>query len=246
MSEAETTAADRLTTDLQHAILRGDYAPGAKLPPERDLALQFRVNRVTVRSALARLESMNLVAIRHGSGCVVQDFKRSGGLDLVAALIRARRDHGADAADLAADLLELRRALARAVLERLAASGTARDTKAIAAAVDALEAVIDADAPLEGVARADIEVFRRIVEATGSVVYMLCLNPISELVLTLPGLAEAIYAEPWKNVVSYRLLVSWLPLHDASTIAPLVAALEVHDRAAVKAMRRAHGKKTKR
>ena len=250
MSDAET-AADRLTTDLKHAILRGTYAPGDKLPPERDLAERHGVNRVTVRSALARLESMNLVAIRHGSGCVVQDFKRSGGLELVAALSAARVERGQDA-DLAADLLELRRALARAVLERLVATPpAARDVRAVAASVDALEAVVRAGAPLEGIAKADLEVFRRIVEATGSVVYMLCLNPISELVQVLPGLAAAIYATPEENVASYRLLVAWLQLpRDARSdaIGPLVAALESHDRAAVKVMRRARadGEKARR
>lgn len=243
MSDAET-AADRLTAELKDAILRGAYAPGDKLPPERELAERHGVNRVTLRSALARLASMNLVAIRHGSGCVVQDFKRSGGLELVAALSRAGREKGTDP-DLAADLLELRRALARAVLERLAAaSPTARDVKMVTAAVDALEAVVRAGAPLDGIARADLEVFRRVVEATGSVVYMLCLNPIGELVLELPGLAAAVYATPEENVASYRLLVAWLELpRDARSagVGPLVAALEAHDRAAVKAMRRSRG-----
>lgn len=237
MSDSETSA-DRLTAELRRAILRGDYAPGDKLPPERDLAVKFDVNRVTVRGALARLESMRLLTIRHGSGCVVQDYRRSGGLELVAALFDVSRDRGVDIADLASDLLELRRAIARTILERLAKGIDQRAVARIAKAVDAMEEVVTAESPLAAVAAADLEVFRAIVEATDSMVFLLCLNPVSDLVLGLPGLAEAIYAQPYQNVLSYRLLLGWLPLQRPETLGPIMQALEAHDRSAVKSMRR--------
>lgn len=237
MSDVDT-AADRLTAELRRAILRGDYAPGDKLPPERDLAERFDVNRVTVRSALARLESTRLVTIRHGSGCVVRDYRKSGGLELVGALVEASQDAELDPADLAQDLLELRRAIARAVLERLTKHVDERAVARIAAAVDALEEAVKADAAPLAIAQADLDVFRRIVEATDSVVFLLCVNPVAELLLGLPGLAEAVYAEPYQNVLSYRLLLGWLPLKRPEMVGPVLQALEAHDRAAVRAMRR--------
>ena len=41
---------------------------GQKLPPERELALRFKVSRVVVREALKSLEQSGLVEIRTGSG----------------------------------------------------------------------------------------------------------------------------------------------------------------------------------
>jgi DNA-binding FadR family transcriptional regulator len=61
-------AADQIA-DL---IRRGEYAPGAKLPAERDLARQFKVSRPTVREALIALEIAGVVEVRVGSGAYVR------------------------------------------------------------------------------------------------------------------------------------------------------------------------------
>lgn len=48
-------------------IRSGQLSEGDRLPPERELATQMGVSRVTVRDALRVLEAMGLVAIRVGS-----------------------------------------------------------------------------------------------------------------------------------------------------------------------------------
>lgn len=232
-------ATERLTAELRTAILRGEYPAGAKLPPERDLAERYGVHRVTVRGALARLSSMRLVAIRHGSGCVVQDYRRSAGLELAGALLEATRDGKAEASEIVEDLLAVRRAIARVALERLAARVDERRIAQITAAVDALERRVEEGADRAAIAEADVEVFATIVAATGSTVLQLCVNPVSQVLASIPGLRDAIYAEPHANVLSYRLLLAWLPTRRTDMIAPILAALEAHDRAALKAHRRA-------
>ena len=42
---------------LRDAILDGRFATGSKLPPERDLAAEFRVNRTSVREAIKVLRT---------------------------------------------------------------------------------------------------------------------------------------------------------------------------------------------
>ena len=59
--------ADQLRT-LIHA---GEFAVGARLPPERDLAAQLGVSRPSVREALIALEVEGLVEVRMGSGIYV-------------------------------------------------------------------------------------------------------------------------------------------------------------------------------
>ena len=53
---------------LARALERGVWLPNGALPPERNLALELGVSRLTVRKALERLEERGAVTRRHGSG----------------------------------------------------------------------------------------------------------------------------------------------------------------------------------
>lgn len=53
-------------------IASGEFPPGSRLPPERDLAGQLRVSRTSVREALIALELSGLIDIRMGSGIYVK------------------------------------------------------------------------------------------------------------------------------------------------------------------------------
>jgi GntR family transcriptional repressor for pyruvate dehydrogenase complex len=57
---------------LRDAIFDGRFQPGQKLPPERELAEQFAVNRTSVREAIKVLEGQGLVSVRQGDGVTVQ------------------------------------------------------------------------------------------------------------------------------------------------------------------------------
>jgi GntR family transcriptional repressor for pyruvate dehydrogenase complex len=57
---------------LRDAILDGRFGPGEKLPPERELAEEFRVNRTSIREAIKVLEGLALVSVRQGDGATVQ------------------------------------------------------------------------------------------------------------------------------------------------------------------------------
>ncbi len=53
---------------LQEMIAGPDLAPGDRVPSERDLALRFRANRMTVRKAVERLVAMGLLERNGTSG----------------------------------------------------------------------------------------------------------------------------------------------------------------------------------
>src|SRR5437867_10977928 len=57
---------------LRDAILDGRFRAGQKLPPERELADEFRVNRTSIREAIKVLEGLGLVSVRQGDGATVQ------------------------------------------------------------------------------------------------------------------------------------------------------------------------------
>ncbi len=68
-------AYEEVVRQLQEAIVRGDLAPGNRLPSERELMTVFRVSRATVREALRVLERTGLITVRPGlGGAVVAEF----------------------------------------------------------------------------------------------------------------------------------------------------------------------------
>ncbi|PIE60530.1 MAG: GntR family transcriptional regulator [Desulfobulbus propionicus] len=61
----------QIAEQIRESILNGDFTPGDKLPPERDLAEMFGVSRPSVREALHTLSSAGLVMSYQGGGTVV-------------------------------------------------------------------------------------------------------------------------------------------------------------------------------
>src|SRR5881394_1632759 len=60
-------ASSSIADQIRSAILSGRLEQGERLPPERELAEQFGVSRVTVRDALRGLEAMGLIEVRVGA-----------------------------------------------------------------------------------------------------------------------------------------------------------------------------------
>lgn len=57
---------------FEQAIAAGTYSAGMRLPPEKEVAERFHVNRHTVRRALAELGTRGLVRSARGSGTYVE------------------------------------------------------------------------------------------------------------------------------------------------------------------------------
>jgi len=120
---------------LRDAILDGRYAPGTKLPPERELAQEFGVNRTSVREAIKVLEGLGLVTVRQGDGATVRPVVDAS-LELLGPMIF----HGGRVdVDLVAEMAEVLRpmlremgrlAIARSRPGDLAAIRALRDTVA--------------------------------------------------------------------------------------------------------------------
>jgi DNA-binding FadR family transcriptional regulator len=60
-------ASTAITDQIRTAIVTGRLREGTRLAPERELAEQFGVSRVTVRDALRALEAMGLVEVKVGA-----------------------------------------------------------------------------------------------------------------------------------------------------------------------------------
>ena len=62
----------QIARTMAAAVEDGRYAPGDKLPSERELAEDFGVSRPTIRDAMIALEFQGLVEARQGSGVYVK------------------------------------------------------------------------------------------------------------------------------------------------------------------------------
>jgi putative hydrolase of HD superfamily len=63
----------QIAASIRAAILTGELAPGAQLPPGHELAKFFGVSRMTVQTAIRTLRDEGFVRSRTGSGVYVRD-----------------------------------------------------------------------------------------------------------------------------------------------------------------------------
>ena len=94
---------EEIVTVIQKQIMNGTIPPGGKLPPEREMAETFNVNRATVREALRKLENLELVEIRHGDGLYAKNYLESGNFDLIKAALNMD-----ESKDIISNILEAR------------------------------------------------------------------------------------------------------------------------------------------
>jgi DNA-binding FadR family transcriptional regulator len=224
-----STAVDMCCQTLRGDILEGTYQPGERLPAERKLADAMGVNRVTIRSALSQLAAAKLVRVRQGSGYEVQDYRRVGGLDLIEDVM-TRADSLGRFTEVAEDLLLIRRHLAQAVLERLSEHPPrAGALNEIEVAIAAFGRAVEAAEDTQSLAERDMDIVLGLLNATGSSVLGLCLNPISQTLWQSRALRQAIYADPRANLDGWRALVPWLIDPTLMPVAGIMEAFKARD-----------------
>ncbi|MTD12485.1 FCD domain-containing protein [Nakamurella sp. YIM 132087] len=131
-------ASDVLADALRERILSGEFVEGTPLPPERELVVQTRMSRTTVRESLRILEVQGLVRIKAGraGGAFVQRPGEESMARSVGLLIRGRQIR------LAA-LLETREAIEPFCARLAATHRTDEDLDALGRANADLEASLD-------------------------------------------------------------------------------------------------------
>ena len=86
----------QIAEQIRASILAGEFAPGDKLPPERELAEMFGVSRPSVREALNALASAGLVMSYQGGGTVVKSLVETSSANPLSELIRIQQDRALD------------------------------------------------------------------------------------------------------------------------------------------------------
>jgi DNA-binding FadR family transcriptional regulator len=166
--------AEEVAEQLRSLILTGQYPPGSKLPPERELSKKLRVNRASLREALKKLEHLGLVRIRQGDGTRVQNFMETGGIELVQHLLPL----GGGKPELIRDLLEFRRIFGREIA-RLAAARAGKDKDGLAK-LRALADKADHASAAGDLFDLDFDFYVAVAAMSGNQVMLLLINTVRD------------------------------------------------------------------
>jgi GntR family transcriptional regulator, transcriptional repressor for pyruvate dehydrogenase complex len=109
---------EAVAEQLRDAILDGRLAPGEKLPPERELAVELQINRTSVREAIKVLEGLKLVSVRQGDGATVLPLTEASLSILPALIYRGGRLDAAALAETFEVIMPLFFEMARLGIER--------------------------------------------------------------------------------------------------------------------------------
>ncbi len=160
---------EEIVGQIQEKIISGSLPAGSKLPAERDLALDLKVNRGTVREALKKLEMLGLVEIRHGDGIYVKNYLESGNLELLKSIIYSNKYI---TPDLLHNILDLRNILVPEMAGIAARNRSAKDLAAIKKAVSDKKT---------SVAQRDLDLHHAIALASNNILYIFILNFFNQL-----------------------------------------------------------------
>jgi DNA-binding FadR family transcriptional regulator len=160
---------DEAMDQIKAMIVRGDLAPGSRLPREDDLADQLGLSRNSLREAVRALTAMRILVARQGDGTYVSSLEPH--------LLLETLSFAADVSQgrTALQLLQVRRLLEPQATGLSAALLTPEDLQALRGILDQCRAA----ATVEEFVAHDIEFHLRIVEAVGNPVLSMLLRVLS-------------------------------------------------------------------
>ncbi len=205
------TLVDQLVQSLSRAIFRRELKPGELLPPLRALAGDYGVTVPTAQRAVARLEQMGLVDVRHGSGMRVIDPALRANLGCLSDWLDALLDAPEEARQLASELLELRRDVVVLATLRVRRFVRTRTFAPITTATDHLFKLCAlSGADPEALMRADMAVLRSLLVVRPQRALGATFNGLEQALERVEVFRRAMYAEPEQNAMSYRMILDFL------------------------------------
>ena len=126
---------EQVAGQVTELVARGEFKPGDRLPPERDLAKMLAVSRPTVREAMIALEIAGLVEVRVGAGTFVTDKASTNGN------ANTRLFEGVGSSPM--ELIAARRTVEPQVAALAAQLATNEEVAAIAETIDMIAAATD-------------------------------------------------------------------------------------------------------
>ena len=150
---------DEAITKLRSMIQSGELPPGARLPPENQLAAQIGISRSGVREAVKVLESARVLDVRRGDGTYVTSLEPKLLLEGVGFAVELLQG------ETLLEVMEVRRLLEPAATALAALRITDEQLEILA---EALQQMRDAACDPEKLMQADVAFHHVVVASTGN------------------------------------------------------------------------------
>ena len=194
-----TNLADTIFEDLKKKILSDHWKAGEKLPPERDLAIEYGTNRNTLREAMRKLEQSRLIHVRHGSGVRVENYRKRARIDLLGPFLE-HATNNTERLDMLKDLLITRASVLEMMMRVAAERAEPVDLDRLRALTEQQQAIFESG-DQEKLARGDLRWHQAIIEATHSLTTRWTANTFLEVyrgfILRFPTLWIPHPEYPW-------------------------------------------------
>jgi GntR family transcriptional repressor for pyruvate dehydrogenase complex len=197
---------DEAITKLRGMIQSGELVPGARLPPENQLAAQMGISRSGVREAVKVLESARVLEVRRGDGTFVTSLEPKLLLEGVGFAVELLQGQ------TLLEVMEVRRLLEPAATGLAARRITDAQLEELTAA---LQNMSDAATDPELLMQADVAFHRAVIASTGN-------ETLTSLLDGLSG--RTIRARIWRGLVLGSVTQATIEEHRA-----IYDALRVRD-----------------
>lgn len=188
---------DEAIARIRRLIQSGQLRPGARLPPELQLAAQLGISRNPLREAVKALVVARVLDVRRGDGTYVTSLEPRllfEGLRLAVELLRD---------DSMVELVETRRLLEPAATALAARRITTEELAEVRRLLEAMRAAID---DVEGLTRIDAAFHRAVTAATHNQTLITLLDGVSSGTLRL---------RVWRGLVETSAVHRTLAEHEA-------------------------------
>ncbi|WP_382304090.1 FadR/GntR family transcriptional regulator [Herbiconiux sp. UC225_62] len=207
---------DEAILKIKDMILRGELAPGDRLPPEKELSERLGLSRSSMREAVKALEVIRVLDVRRGDGTYVTSLEPRLLLEAMTFVVDLHDD------DSILELFAVRRILEPAAAGMAAAHMDAARIAALRGHI----ADVDESKSVEDLVAHDIGFHAAIVEAAGN-------SYLTTLIESLSG--HTLRARLWRGLTEENATARTLSEHSA-----IVDALEAGDAKLAEALMIAH------
>ena len=202
-----TRVSEDAVAQITKLIRTRKLRPGDRLPAERKLVESLRVSRTSVREALRSLEGMGLIEVKAGVGAFVKHP--------VSRIVSDILPHPLLLAGNTLDKLFALREIVETGAAALAASmATAEDIAKIQNAVDEMEYSYKKQ-DVDGMVKADVELHRAILLATGNDILVTLVDNISELLSEMRHASLSISEGVEETIAGHRAILDALERKDS-------------------------------
>jgi GntR family transcriptional repressor for pyruvate dehydrogenase complex len=199
-----TTLTADICRKMVGQLIRGAWAEGEKIPPERELCLKLGVGRASLREALKALEIMGMIETRLGDGTYVCKRSEFFSRPLLWAIASSSE---ADAREL----IEARTVIEVELAGLAAEHATQEDLKRIG---EQIEQMVEAKKDAAEFVRADVEFHLTIGHAAANSILMNALHLIRNLLREWILRAVAAKGVPDKAVAQHRRIFQAIKAKD--------------------------------